>query len=386
MKLIKIVYSLTLSAIVSIGLGVSAAPSLPITKIPVTPNYNFTGPTNTDSHAIMGQWFQSTTASNLEYRTHEFYDNTPAAGGGPLGHLAIAGYVTNIVKNLMYPFDPKPISSFEIVATIVNDAAAIPSGSWASGTNNLLETLTTTARYSNVLASVIMTVDFASVDLISENILSPPYRYSPPPYITATNHDFTAWYGWNPGFNQDGTFYVPGWAFGTIPAGQSATRVFQFVMSNGNHGEAEMSSSDPRYELLVNSQANGTDILVNRSVSLKISQWISDPITDSGTNYPVNSITGDASNVSVFHNTVEDESQSIAINSLQWSTNLATNYLKSVGCSGIANQVLQVCTNLTHTNWVDVASNPKAWPLPQTNFWTNVNLSSPTIFYRITQP
>lgn len=305
-----------------------------------------------------------------------------------MGHLAIAGRVTNIVYSgdIMNPYT---ISSFEVVATIFNDTASVPSGSWAPGANSHEEALSTSERYSNTLSAIIMTVDFASVDIPPGSIGSPPYRDSAP-YITATNHDFTSWYCWNSELNKDGAFYVPGWNCGTLLPGQSVTNVFKFIMRDFFGSDTQMPTSDPRYDLIVDSNDNGTDIFINRSSSLKISQWISDPWADTDTNYPVyfdaNDATyKDASNVSVFHNTLEDEGQSITIKSLQRSTNLSTLYLESVGSIGIAAQILQVCTNLISTNWVDVSTN-KAWPLPQTNHWTHSILSSPLNFYRIIQP
>lgn len=384
MKFKQIVFSLTVSSIVSMGFGVAAAPSLPITKTPVTPNLSFTGPTNTDSHAIMGQWFQSVATSSLEYRTHEFYDNVASYGGGEKGHLAISGYVTNVV----FSFGSTAIASFDVIATVFNDCSSTNSGAWAAGTNAHDEIRSTGLAYSNTLFATILTVDFAAAEYVtlppSLGSLGSPYRNSAP-YIKAINHDYLAWYGRNSDYGQDGDFYVPGWNFGTIQPGQSSSVILSFVVQTSDGITDRIEEDNPRYPMLMDSATNGSDIFINRSTSLKIREWINDPYIDDASNYPASESTN-LSNVSVFHNTVEDEGQTIAINSLHWSPNLATNYLKSVGCSGIASQVLQVCTNLITTNWVDVTTNNKAWPIPQTNYWTNINLSRPTLFYRVVQP
>lgn len=391
MKIRQFYIYLPVASILILGLAACAAPSLSITKIPVTPAQSYTGPTNMDTHAIMGQWFQAVSTSNLEYRTHEFYDNTPAAGGGNKGHLAIVGRVTNLVYDTVSsPFPPYPISSFEVIAIICNDTPCTLSGAWAAGSNSHNEALTTTAQYSNKLSNIILTADFALVDIPPSSIGSPPYRDTPDGvgYITAVNHDFTAWYCWNSEINKDGAFYVPGWSFPSLLPGESATNILQFVIKDFFGGDSSLPTLDPRYAIIKESNDMGTDIFINRSTSLKISQWVNDPWADNGVDYPTNSTLDDASNVSVFHNSVEDEEQSIAIKSLLWSPNLATNYIHSIGSSGIAFQVLQVATNLapSNTNWINAATNEKAWPVPQVNHWTNVHPAAPVQFYRIVQP
>ena len=113
-------------SIICMGVVTSGAPSLPVTKTPVTPNPSYTGPTN-DPHAVMGQWFQNVTNQATEYRTHEFYDNAPLAGGGSKATLAIEGYVTNIVYNNSNHFDRNRICSFDVVANIHKDTTSPPS-------------------------------------------------------------------------------------------------------------------------------------------------------------------------------------------------------------------------------------------------------------------
>lgn len=111
-------------------LFLSAAPSLDVRKPPVLSGINpNTGP-GVNPTASAGQWFR--TASSLEFRTHEFYDNRSGLGGGARSTNAIFGAVSSIL------FGPGPggaILSFSIKATISNDTAAT-SGVWLAGRNS----------------------------------------------------------------------------------------------------------------------------------------------------------------------------------------------------------------------------------------------------------
>lgn len=368
-------------SIVFIGFVASGAPSLPITKTPVTPNPSYTGPTN-DPHAVMGQWFQNVTNQAIEYRTHEFYDNIPGSGGGVMGSQAISGHVIDIVYDQPFLPPPRPIISFDVEVTIYNDANSININSWGNGTNNLQEGLITMEQYTNIFIATILTADFATAGSIP-TAFSPPYADSTP-YITAVNHDYAAWYGWT--LDTIGSLYVPGWDFGSVDPGQAATRTLQFAISDGAGTAIQLKQSDdpPRYNAIVDSYNNGTDIFINRSDSLKISQWISDPAADDGSAYPTGA-EGDLSNVSVFHNTLSDQTQTIHLRSLAQQSSPATDFLNSTGSSGITWQILQCCTNLVSTNWINIATN-MAWPEPQTNHWTNTTISGSVNFFRIIQP
>jgi hypothetical protein len=350
---------------------VSAAPSLPVTKSPVTPYAGFTGPVTVDSNAIMGQWFMDVADSNVTYRTHEFYDNPTADGGGLMGHLAVSGRVASITYSPNPPFNL--IAALEVEATVWNDAPA--STNWPTGTNIQGEALSTIQQYTNTLRQVVLTADFAAAGVPPDSMMgTPPFR-DVPSYITSTNHDFSAWYS-----EAEGTgYYVPGWSFGDIPQGQSYTRTFHFVIRDFQGSDTTMDSSDPRHSVLVDSHLNGTDIFINRSLSLKISEWISDPAPDVADGNATNS------NVSVFHNTDEDVNQGLSVTSMKYQDSAFTLYSRG-STNGINKQILQTCTNLITTNWTDVVTNTAAWPLPQTNSWTHSNATETVRFYRIVQP
>lgn len=372
-----------LTCVLCTAMVISAAPSLPVTKTPVTPNPSFTGPTN-DTHAFMGQWFINVTNSKSEYRTHEFYDNASGSGGGSAGHLAIYGFVTNVVRD---PFPPQTaISSFYIIATVSNDTPA--SNGWLVGTNSNGEALSTSQQYTNIFRKVILTVDFAVTERVPnwlENNFYPYRNSTNSTYLASINHDFRGWYG-NPVTNPapdspSGVFLIPGWDFGDIPPGGASTRTLQFYVGDFNLDPALIPEDDPRHLPIITSESSGTDIFINRSLSLKISEWISDPALDEGDGAATNS------NVSVFHDTDEDMNQVVAIAGIKTETSPLSFTVYTTGSTnGISQQIMQVSTNLTTTNWMNIATNEAAWPIPQTNSWSHTNALWPVQFYRIIQP
>lgn len=349
-----------------------AAPSLPIVRPLVSPEVSYTGPSN-DTHATRGQWFQNVTTSELENRTHEFYDNSTGTGGGTMGHLAISGVVVQVTSEFVFPFGDK-IKAFEVLATVFNDANSVGNG-WPSGTNSHGESLDTSRVYSNLLKQLILTVDFATCDKPANSSPDPAYTdYAP--YIVATNHDFKSWFCWNqsrPATLQFGDFFVPGWSFGDLQPGQSTNRLLTFVIHDGNGGNDGLSTSDPRYEIIMNSFNNQSDIFINRSSSLKISTWIASPAVDDNTALP--------GNVSVFHNIAGDDA--IAIKTARFQSTPPLILLESLGSSGVSWQTLQSSTNLMATNWVNLATKV-AWP-GEPLFWTNTIIQAPIQFFRIIQ-
>jgi len=294
---------ITICAIVTMMFAagsVLAAPSLRITKPPVGPVPSWTGP-QIDPDAIAGQWFkhinpETGDIGREENRTHEFYDNVPGFGGGHMGHLAIQGYATNLQMfgTMLY--------SFDIVATITNDCPAL--SPWEDGSNSHGEFLSTPDQYEGTLFDTKMTAEFAIDQMVfdawpgKDNGSTGPYNLDG--NIFAENHDELGWYCWTPG-NPDGEkqpfgdYLVPTWDFGDIPLGASATRTMSFTCQLEYGG-------DPRFDAILESEA-GADILLNRTTSLKISNWIEGLAVDTGIPYPVPP--GLSSDVSVFHNIPE---------------------------------------------------------------------------------
>jgi len=270
----------------------SAAPGLRITKPPVTGP--LTGP-NWDAAASNGQWFLDLSTTNEEYRTHEFYDNVKGSGGGEKSFGAITGFVSNVGYN-----PSGNITNFEIMATIFNDTGT-EIAPWAAGSNSHYEVNNNTENsYMGIMKDVKLTADFAisNWDPAFPTNWVPPYYDTPIAYIVADNEDQLAWYCWNEmeqeGGSNPGNYHVPTWDFGDIPLGQPATRVLKFTVI------PEMPPADPRFNEIVDSYSNGSDILLNRTTSLKISDWIETISADPGAPYPEPPT--NSSDVSVFFN------------------------------------------------------------------------------------
>ena len=287
----------TILAMLLAGLVTTAAlaePGLRIIKPPVAPLAQPTGP-SWDILATRGQWFQGNTASGVpfsSFRCLEFYDNfTGPAGVGP-GTLAIRGQPQNIVFDLISGC----IKSFEIVATITND---MPSQEpWQSGANSHGEVLQESNQYVGTMWETRLTGDFA-VDPAKGFNYPPGPAVGPyqdvQPHIVATNATELAWYCWAPNqpnpYSPPGDFQVPTWNFGNIPTGASATRLLKFRVDAPG-----LPPTDPRYIALT----QYPDVLLNRSTSLKISNWLSVLAGDPGT--PYTDPTAYNSDASVFFN------------------------------------------------------------------------------------
>ena len=302
-----ILLSAILISVFSIQLSL-AAPSLTITKPPVIPNPSWTGPGKAmppvapsgDPHAEMGQWFVDRGGTIFTNRTHEFYDNVTNFGGGYMSCTAIFGFVSAIT----YQGGPgTPITAFDIDATIFNDIPAL--SPWASGNNSHDEQRLYNGLEDQKMEGPLLDVKLAAEFSVDDTLPYFPPAWVPPytdrqPYIVAKNHDQLAWYCWtdDPEAQQPpGNFHVPTWDFGSIPMGGSANRIMSFAIPT------PLPVTDPRYTVITNSYYTGADVLINRTTSLKISDWIEDIYLDTGVPYPDE--VDHSSDVSVFHNIPE---------------------------------------------------------------------------------
>jgi len=279
--------------------------SLPVTKPPLEPVSSWTGPL-VDPDAVQGQWFERMDGTE-EVRTHEFYDPVEADNPGVPTHLAIMGVATNVQTDAVNG----NIISFDIIATISN-GTPWPYG-WIEDGNSHDEWTNPRTQYAGTLFETKLTAEFA----LDPNktwpwgpgiTFYPPYRETMP-WIIAENHDQLGWYCWTPDnpyphMNPWGDYLVPTWDFGDIPQGSSATRTMSFVVWQGG-----LNPLDVRAQAIFDSELNGTDILLNRTTSLKISTWVDDLYKDDGTPYPHFNDPGlplRSSDCSVFHN-IEEE-------------------------------------------------------------------------------
>ena len=76
---------------------------------------------------------------------------------------------------------------------------------------------------------------------------------------------------------------MPAWELGDIPPGGSAQVLMNFLIKAYGGGPAEMPFADIRHGVLRHSLINGSDVLYNRSESLKISHWLDLILVDIGT-------------------------------------------------------------------------------------------------------
>jgi hypothetical protein len=234
-----------------------------------------------------------------EFRSHEFYDNVDDHGGGWASSRAIQGHVIDIT----YGAAVLNIVAFKVQATVTNDTPGL--SDWLEGDNSHGEMLTLRDKqYVGPLYGVKMAAEFAIADTaMLPPMFTPPYRLTVP-FIIAENEDQFAWYCYSTlpsGEPGSGRYYVPVWDFGDIDDGGSATLVMEFRVDG-----AGLDPTDPRYAVIEWSyeMGNESDILLNRTTSLKISTWIDDPAVDDGTPYPggLEEPPLRSSNASVFHN------------------------------------------------------------------------------------
>lgn len=272
-----------------------SAVSLDVTKPPV--GGPPTGPIQ-DPVSLQGQWFFDPSAApgqQTTVRPMEFHDNEIGSGGGVARTRAIEGIVSSITFDAF-----NNIMAFTVSASITNDTTTW-AGPWANGTNSHGEIQNATNPYMGTLHDTLLTIEFALADLsLQPGLWGPPGPYNQIlPEIVATNEDMTAWYCYDPGFdpNHGGNYYVPAWDFGDIIPGQTVNRQLGFTV-NGLIGPA-----DPRYNPLLQSFNDGaSDILLNRTTSLKISTWVDGIAIDNGLPYPpVDEDVRRFSNASVFH-------------------------------------------------------------------------------------
>lgn len=279
-----------------------AAPGLQVTKPPVTPFDLPTGP-GMDPCSASGQWFQDL-EGNEQFRSHEFYDNVynpdnpTGAGGGWASTRAIRGHVVDVTFDTTGTY----IERFKIKALITNDMPAIGETFLWSGDNRHNEALSIRQQFDGTMYKTKMAIEFAIAD--RSNLPAGfvgPYVEGPRPFVIAENEDQLGWYCFNPeseqGAKLPGAYWVPVWDFGPIEPGAEVSRILEFSVEPPG-----LDASDMRFGTILNSlqQGDESDLLANRTPSLKISTWIENMGWDDGAEIPEMLARG--SNASVFFN------------------------------------------------------------------------------------
>jgi hypothetical protein len=273
---------------------VLASPVLPVTKGPVQPVPSYTGPT-IDPDALQGQWFKDLATGYEHAKPYEFYDNAYGYGGSAWkGTKAIEGYVNNVA------FDGQgSITSFWINATIWNDSPGY--GPWEEGSpgNSHGEWRTNADPFIDDWDQVKLTTSFADDGTLGNfpGPVGPYFGSEAQQNIYAMNYDELAWYCWTPN-NPDpnkvpwGSYMVPTYDFGPIPLGGYATRNLPFGLYN------PLPQGSALYQFLQDAYYNQWDVFLNRTTSLKISQYFDSLAQDTGAPYPLPPL--GSSDVSVF--------------------------------------------------------------------------------------
>jgi MYXO-CTERM domain-containing protein len=256
-----------------------ASPAQLITRPPVAgPS---AGPTGTDPGAVNGMWFTNLLTGDLESRPYEFYDNAYQYGGSMThGTSAIYGRAMNV------QYVGSNIVSFDIQATITNDTTdpVYPLIEPPQTGTNTHGEIVSRQLYQGDMIRPKLTCEFA-VDPRSFNPLywaANPRFVDTTPYIMAQNVDELGWYSY-PGI---GGYVIPTYDFyaagaDTIAPGGSYTKLLSFSVSGTG-----LPPTDPRNAAIAGSYVNGSDLLSNRSTSLKVGEWISTLAVDDGSPYP----------------------------------------------------------------------------------------------------
>jgi hypothetical protein len=216
-----------------------------------------------------------------------------------------------IIQLYWDPMVPNHIIGFDLAVRITNDMPSL--SRWLDGGNSHEETLTFSHPLTLDMLNVKLTIEFADDGTIGNfpNV-GPPYHPAPPPLmwrgsiesnVYAIEYDQLAWYCWTPRPDDpspfDGQYMVPTWDFGDIKLNESVTRILQFGLYDS------VGPGEPLYDHLI-ALLDAEDVLLNRSTSLKISDYFDVIVMDRGLPYPhldtEPPLPATSSNCSVFFN------------------------------------------------------------------------------------
>jgi hypothetical protein len=312
MKTPKVYFVALLSVSIVLGwtsLGM-AGPALDITKGPVLPDTSWTGPSH-DPHATDGQWFLDLQTNQEECSNYEFYDNLAGYGGGTAGAGAIYGNVVFVTQS-----NTGNITDFIMNVSVTNDTGG--TGAWLDGSNSHNEILSTDQQYQGTMYDAKLTLEFAA-DLFSlnnwlatagNNPDNTPYNVDAP-IITASNPDALAWYCWTPDNQEDltpyGGYLVPTYNLGDIAPGETKDLTIAFHVSDEG-----LPQNDPRHAIIMSQEIE--DLFINRTTSLKVSNWIETlAVDDYSVPYPGLDTGTLSSTVSVFFTVPEPSTLTLLV-------------------------------------------------------------------------
>lgn len=265
-----------------LSINVIAAPSRPLSII--------TG------QAPIYQWFyplqqgESPVAAEKEFYDNRKPDVIPAAPwGGASGTKAIQSWVNWI------GYDGNgQITEFNLEATVTNDLYDFNEmlNGTQGGNDHKQSAPNIYQQVKEIMYATRLTASFAD-DGVLHNYPNPESN------IYALAYDELAWYCYAksepPQASGPSGYWVPTWVFGDIAVGQSVTKTLKFKLY------VPEPPGTPLYDLLRDSLNNKTDLFINRTGSLKISQYPDQMFKDDGTNFP-GPQGSYGSDVSVFYN------------------------------------------------------------------------------------
>ena len=391
--------------------GAFAGPVRPITSSQFSQQAPAPNGPPPDPTAQQGQWFINVMDGSESANSWEFHDSDDS--------LSIEGKVVSILWSTNTSGGMTNIAGFTILATVSNNLSPASLASVVSTNAHFEVQMGPQPQFLGMMRRARIAAEFAVAETgpggppfvgVAPNVpgMTPPYYYDPRGgslyTIEAQNETLAAWYCFlgadpqNPA-NPPGAYYVPAWDLGDIPPGISVQVLMNFLIKSYGGGSADMPFSDLRHSVLRHSLMNGSDVLYNRSESLKISHWIDLILVDSGTlihsvppyeGEPVEYIY--ASDVSVFFDSAGPADRPV----LSITPVFSNQTLSAIQLSWMANDagpfVLQYCDNLASNNWTPVSLNLPLPPMiPGPMIWTDDGtrilppLTSPR-FYRLFMP
>lgn len=364
-----------------------------------------------DPTAQQGQWFINVMSGLESANSWELHDSDDS--------LSIHGKVVSIVWGIGMTGGMTNIAGFSILATVSNNLSPATLVSGISTNAHFEVQMGPQPRFVGLMRRARLAAEFAVAETGSGGLpfvgvapnppgMTPPYYYDPQGgsqyTIEAQNEPLAAWYCYlgadpqNPA-NPPGAYYVPAWELGDIPPGGSAQVLMNFLIKAYGGGPAEMPFTDIRHGVLRHSLINGSDVLYNRSESLKISHWLDVILVDIGTSVisipypgqePVEYVY--VSDVSVFFDSAGPADRPV----LNITPVFNNQTLSAIQLSWIATDagpyLLQYCDNLASNIWMPVNANLSLPPMiPGPMNWTdNGTLLVPPFnsprFYRLYMP
>ncbi|MGC8862475.1 MAG: hypothetical protein ACP5R5_06840, partial [Armatimonadota bacterium] len=267
--------------------------------LPGAPARELTSVKNGDPAAPILQWFQHRLAPVVVSNQKEFHDNYGYGDGwhpwgGVASWHAVKGVVTNVVID---PTDA--ITGFTVRASVTNDLYDYRDT--MEGTQALND-----HRQAEAMRNVRLTASFADDGVVGNLPDIPPFR--PEANIFGIDYEWLGWfcYYWGE-LPPYGSYWVPAWEFTNSPAVECSGGTPEVILPGETHSRdmkfgchRPIRIGDPDYYTIMMSYQEGVELFLNRTPSLKVSNYPDALSTDIGVPFPEYPPVYD-SDVSVFY-------------------------------------------------------------------------------------